>query len=219
MTRVTVAVFLVVTILLAWLIAPAFRVEPPDPAIENGIRAAKSAIRHRQLATAALAGRDSAIRDTDAAFRLARARLREFRFAPVESLTVQMDSSPRPIVGSVIEGDTLISLRLARIKVVEIVATADSLITGLQAVVMVERGRSSLAIQHLEATIAAQDTVIAGLKAEIRAKTKPWYRRAVSGVVHATAAATCGTAGYVLGGPVGGIGSAVTCAALAGIFR
>lgn len=186
---------------------------------ENGYRAARKAQMHRTLAAVALARRDSAIRSTDARFAAARARLNAFRFVPVESLTVQIDSNPRPIVGPFADGDTLISLRLARLKVIEVVNTADSLITGLQAVVMLERGRSSLAIQHLEATIANQDTVIRSLSAQLKAKHRPWYRRAASGVEHAVTGALCGAAGYVLAGPVGGIGSAVVCAAVSGVRR
>ena len=184
-----------------------------------GYRAARKAQMHRTLAAVALARRDSAIRTTDARFQSARATLNAFRRVPVESLTVQIDSSRRPIVGPFADGDTLISLRLARFRVIQIVNTADSLITDLQGVVMLERGRASLAIQHLQATIAQQDTVIQSLHAQLQAKHRPWYRKAASGVEHAVTGALCGAAGYVLAGPVGGLSAGAVCAAVSGVRR
>jgi hypothetical protein len=198
-----------------------------DPALAiaeaNGYKAAKSAIVHRQLAAQMLEGWESAERETDAAIKagkasLNRARIQAITFA--EPLT--LDSAPRLIVGDAQPGDTLVPLPMVRERMQWLMDTASTVIASLEMAIEMERGRASLAVMHLQATIAAQDTVIIGLKAELQRKAKPWYVRATRGVEHAGTGAACAAVGFVLGGPfavISSITSGIGCAALSGILR
>jgi hypothetical protein len=198
-----------------------------DPALAiaeaNGYKAAKSAIVHRQLAAQMLAGWESAERETDEAIKLGKAALRRTHAQVIAfDGRVALDSTPRIVVGQPVPGDTLVPMPMVRARIQWLMDTATTVIASLEMAIEVERGRASLAVMHLQATIAAQDTVILGLRAELKRKARPWYVRAGRGVEHAGTGAACAVIGYVFGGPfavVSSITSGVGCAALSGVLR
>jgi hypothetical protein len=150
------------------------------------------------------------------------ARVRQAATSALHSTEVHIESGPRVIVGPAAPGDTLVALAFARAAVQLVADSANVALANMRAVALLERGRSSLAIQRLEETIAAQDTVIGAQKEQIHLLkvTRPrWWRRAAGGVTHALAGAACGAVGYTLAGPLVGAGTAVACAAVAGIVR
>lgn len=218
--RLALAGLVAVLLILA---APAFRRTDPDVALaeRNGYIAARSAIRHRQLATVALARLDTAKSRTDAGFRSAADRLKQTEAAFMAALTgpVVIDSEPHPILGPHLETDTLMALPQVRLEIGAVLDTARLIIDNLQGMMMIERGRASLAISHLEAAIIAQDTVILGLRATIQKNQKSVWRRASGGVITSIVAVSCGGAGYLIAGPIAGIGAGALCAAAAGVFR
>lgn len=213
-------VLALVILALAW---------PPsiDPAIaraeETGYRAARSAIYHRQLAEVALDSLVSARLATNRTAEASRRRVDSAgaaasRFEGLPVLPPGSGSS-LPVLGDVFPTDSLVAVRIARQRVQMVIDTANAAITSLQMAMELERGRASVAIQQFQATIVAQDTVIESYKVRLAAARKPWYVRAARGVEHGAAAAACGGAGYVLGGPLVGIGTGVACAAIAGVTR
>lgn len=217
-TLVRRAAIALLVLVAVWLVWP----PPVDEALAraeaNGYRAARRAAVHRNLAAVALARRDSAIRATDTSLRRLRARLAAPTVLPPTD-TVWLDSLPRPVVGEVTPTDTLIAIRLVRLRWNAFVDTLNADLATLEAAVTLERGRSSLVIQHLQAALAAQDTVVAALRAQVQQARRPWYRRVRGGVEHWVAGMACGSAGYVLAGPVGGLGAGLVCAGLAGVVR
>lgn len=219
--RIAIALLVLVA---AWLSWPQ-SADPDLARVEaNGYRAARHVASHRQLAAVALARRDSAIVKSNIMFRKAIDRVSSAAtqagtFVAPEWGTVVPDSGSPAIVGRPQPGDTLVPLPMVRERLRWLADTANVVIADLQATVMLERGRSSLAIQHFAAALVAQDTVLSSLKLQLSAARVPWYRRAVGGVVHAGAGLACGTAGYVLGGLPAGLGAGVLCAAAAAVFR
>ena len=186
-----------------------------DPAIENGVRAAKAAIVYRKAALAAQVAYVAATKQTDSVRRAARERV---TFLPVIRDTVTALVEGHPVLGPHTESDTLMALPLVRARLMELRDTAVAAIASLDAAMMVERGRASLAIQNLQALVAAQDTVILGLKAQV-AQRPNVLQRAVRGVTHAAAGVAGGAVGYVLGGPIAGLGGAILASAVAGVVR
>lgn len=200
-----------VVVLWAWW--PESRHE--DPAIENGWKAAKSAIAHRHAAEAAVVALAQAQRATDAAVRAAKGRV---EYVPRTDTLAVVLADGHPILGPHADTDTLMALPLVRARLMELRDTAVAAIASLDGAMQVERGRASLAIQQLEATVAAQDTVILGLKAQV-AQRPNVLQRAVRGVTHAAAGVAGGAVGYVLGGPLAGLGGAILASAVAGVVR
>lgn len=220
MIRPRVAAYAVLALVAAWLFWPRDRDTAGDQARENGYRAARSAIYHRQLAAVAMDSLVSARLATDRVVRDSRTTLRNLRTVRFDTLPVTVDTQPsRVIVGPHTPTDTLVALPLVRAQMQMLVDTAQYVISSIEALVQIERGRASLAIQHLERTIVAQDTVIASLKVVLKAKSPPWYRRGPAGVVHAVAGGSCAGAGWLLGGPLAGVGAGLTCSFVAGVFR
>ena len=122
-----------------------------------------------------------------------------------------------PVLGPVIAGDTLIPLRVIRLRVEEFTLQIQRELSDIQAVLMIERGRAALAIASHQNVIMSQDTIITGLRSELGRKVKPWYKRASRGVVAMGAGVGCGSATYVLAGPLAAVGGAVLCSAIAGV--
>ena len=134
-----------------------------------------------------------------------------------------VDGNSHPIVGGIpAPTDSLLPLPLARVQIGLVVDSANAAISRVETAMLRERRQAQAAIDRLEATITAQDSLTAALRAEVvavKAMRPPWYRRAVTGVVGLTIGTSCGAAGWVFGGPVAAIGSAVVCSAVAGIVR
>lgn len=187
----------------------------PDPAIENGVRAAKAAIVYRKTADRLLVAYDLSKKQTDSVAKLARARV---TLLPVMRDTVTALVEGHPVLGPHAESDTLMALPLVRARLMELRDTAVAAIASLDGAMQMERGRASLAIQNLQALVAAQDTVILGLKAQV-AQRPNVLQRAVRGVTHAAAGVAGGAVGYLLGGPIAGIGGAILASAVAGVVR
>jgi len=141
----------------------------------------------------------------------------DFRISDSSVVTTATLVGDTPVLGPVIAGDTLIPLRVIRLRVEEFTLQIQREVSDIQGALMIERGRASFAILSLQATMAAQDTIISGLRSELGRKVKPWYTRASKGVVAMGAGVACGSATYVILGPVGAIGGAVLCSAIAGI--
>ncbi len=212
--RLAVAVLVIVG---TWLLWPTPAPEPS--AVEmNGWRVAKRQANERRVAAEREREWEAKQRATDAARADTRRRIRT-AVPTFDTLPARVDSAPRVIVGDVLPGDTLIALRVVRRDIGVFLDSTLSAVSSLEAAVMLERGRASLTIRALQTVIASQDTVNAGLKAELRRKTIPVYRRALRGVENAVAGLACGGAGYVLGGPIAGVGAGVVCAAVSGIRR
>lgn len=193
----------------------------PDPAIENGVRAAKAAIVYRKTADRMLIAYDLSKKQTDSVRRAARNRLETFDVAAAQTITrgqpvVLVDG--HPILGPHAESDTLMALPLVRARLMELRDTAVAAIASLDAAMMVERGRASLAIQNLQALVAAQDTVISGLRASLNQRPNV-FQRAVRGVTHMAAGVAGGAVGWTLGGPLAGLGGAILASAVAGVVR
>jgi hypothetical protein len=201
---------------LALLFWPRDSSDASDISAENGVKAARSAIYHRQMAAEAVTQLVAARLQTERALVRAVARVdsagaRAVRFDG----PVVLDSTPRIVVGGPVPGDTLVPLRLARERIDMVVTEARFAIASLDEAMQVERARADSAIGHLQRAVAAQDTVIASLR-------RPWYKRAVSGVEHAGTGAACAAAGFILGGPWAvpvSITSGVVCAAISGVKR
>jgi len=196
----------------------------PSPAEEAGYRVAKRLPSLRRENAEALRALEASRAATDAQYRktvthIQRQAERILNFTgPGSSATVAtVDSLQIPTLGPTFPGDTLIPLRVVREHVTVLLDTVMQDVANLHAAVMIERGRASLANQNLHATIAAQDTIIVGLRAELTRKVPPWYRRASKGVVAMGAGVACGAATYVALGPVGAVGGAVLCSAIAGV--
>lgn len=196
----------------------------PSAAEEAGYRVAKRLPSLRRQNAETLRALEAAKLATDA--QLSKSKLRiSTAAARIQNLvdsasSVSVDTvTNTATLGPVFPNDTLIPVRVVRVKVAEFMDALGSEIATLEGAVMMERGRASLAIQSLQATIAAQDTIITGLRAELTRKVPPWYKRASKGVVAMGAGVGCGAATYVLLGPAGGIGGAVLCSAIAGVRR
>lgn len=193
---------------------------PPNPAIENGYRVARRLPSLRRETAERLRAWEAETLATNA--KLADANRRLLRVRADTSwlaLPVAVDSSPRVVMGGPLPSDTLIPLRLARGKVQEIADSANVIIGSLVGAIEIERGRASLAIQSLQRTVAAQDTIISGLRSELGRARKPWYVRAARGVEAFAVGSACGGLGYIAFGPLGALGAAVGCAAVDGIVR
>lgn len=185
---------------------------PVDDAVaRNGYRVARQLPSLRRETAERLRALEAASAATARAVAHARTRLRP---PPIVPDSVVADTGVRIVVGPVLPTDTLIPLRLAREKLQEFADSASAWVAGIDAAITLERGRASLAILSLQRTIAIQDTVIAELR-----KQPSWYRRASRGVEAMVVGVACGGAGYVLGGPLGGIGAGLACAALDGLRR
>lgn len=213
---------------LAAAVFLAYEARPPSKSAELqraeqlGYRAARSAAFRRRLAAVAVESLHAAQRRADSVHVRELARVRQAAAAALHSTEVHVDSGPRVIVGPAAPGDTLVALAFARAAVQLVADSANVALANMRAVALLERGRSSLAIQRLNETVAAQDTVIGAQKEQIRLlkATRPsLWRRAAGGVTHALASAACGAVGYTLAGPLVGAGAAVACAAVAGIVR
>lgn len=221
MIRPRVIAYTLLALVLAWLAWPREALAP-DPAIKNGYRAALAAYANRRRAELALDSLALARRTTDRVLQRAAATIRDLQIIALDAPTlgaVRVDSEPRLVVGPHTPTDTLVALPLARAKVAEVIDSARVLLMGLEAVVLIERARADSVIAAFQRTLAAQDSVIVGLRSELRSARKPWPVRAVRGVEHAAAGIACGGAGYLLGGPAGGLGGFVVCAAVAGVRR
>ncbi len=197
---------------------------PPDPAVENGYRVARRLPSLRRETAARLRAYEAETLQTNAASRNARATLRTLRTvaaAPLPEPAHVLASLPDSVVvvGHPQVGDTLVLLSVVRERMQYVVDTAEALVTNLIGRVEIERGRVSLVMQSYQRTIAAQDTVIAGLRAELQRKGRPWYIRASHGVEALGVGSACGGLGYIAFGPLGALGAAVACAAIDGMVR
>ncbi len=193
----------------------------PNPAIENGYRVARRLPSLRRETAERMRAYEAAQLTTNDKLAEARRRLSALRASvpTFVALPVEADTVPRLVMGNPQPGDTLIPLRLARAKLQEVVDSADAMLSNIAASLTLERGRVSLVMQSYQRTIAAQDTVIAGLRAEVERRSRPWYVRAVRGVEALGVGAACGGLGYIAFGPLGALGSAVACAAIDGVVR
>jgi len=197
----------------------------PSPAEEAGYRVAKRLPSLRRENAQTLRDLEAAKQATDLQYAQSRqtigvlgARIQNFdSIAGSVYTTATVDSLQIPTLGPTFQGDTLIPLRVVRQRIAVFLDTLNVELATLQGAVMIERGRASLAITSLQATIAAQDTVITGLRSELGRTRKPWYIRARGGVVAMGAGVGCGTATYFLAGPLGAVGGAILCSAIAGV--
>ena len=217
--RAALAGLVVVTLWLVWP-APSDR-SALHRAEHNGFQSALAASHHRELARRALDSLHVAQRQTDRVFEQAPARIAKMADMHF-TRPARVDSLPHTILGDYASGDTLVALPLVRLKIREIIDTANVTMSQMRTQVMLERGRSTTAIMELEETIKAQDAQIAAdadIIAALKGQQPPWYRRATSGVVHAGAGIACGGLAYLVAGPAGGIAGVVICAAVAGIAK
>ena len=198
---------------------------PPDPAVENGYRVARRLPSLRRETAERLRAYERAQLTTNDKLRESRRRLgavttaigNSFEAVPAVPLRSLPDSVV--VVGHPQAGDTLVLLPIARAKLHELADSANAMMGTLIGAVEIERGRVSLVMQSYQMTIAAQDTVIAGLRAELQRKGRPWYIRASRGVEALGVGAACGGLGYLGFGPLGALGAAVACAAIDGVVR
>jgi len=212
-------------LVLAWLLWPR---QAPDTTVEdNGYRVAKRLPTLRRQNAEALRALEAARAATDAQYRKTVTHIQRqaesvMRFEGLARVDTATDVRLSHIKGAVkvyADGDTLIPLRVVREHVTGLLDTVMQDVANLHAAVMIERGRASLANQNLQATIAAQDTVIQGLRSLVKRTNKPWYKRAIRGVEDAAAGVICGSLGYVVGGPLPAVGFGVACAAISGVRR
>ena len=186
-----------------------------DPMQDAGVRAAKAALRYRKAAEADKRELAEARKRIDSAFSYTRRQIMSMALARrIDTVPVVLVDG-HPIMGPHAETDTLMALPYVRGLLAELRDTALVGLASVEETMQVERGRASLAIQHLEATVANQDTVIAALKAA----RVPWPTRAIRGVEHLGAGVGLGAVGYVIGGPLAGLGGAILGAAIGGVFR
>lgn len=187
-----------------------------------GEKAARSAIYHRQMATAAVDSLVAQKYRTDAVIKLANSRISAVSRTAFDSLpvsgAVSLQGTTLPIMGDPQPTDTLVPLRLARLKVREVADTANAVIASIEQAVMGERGRAANAIRHLEATILAQDTVIQSLTRQFKKSKVGVFTRAARGVEAAVVGATCSGLGWIAFGPPGLL-LGLPCAALDGIRK
>ena len=217
------ALALALSLWLGHAIAPADRSEDLQRAETVGYHAAKHAAFHRNLARVAIDSLTSAKRRADATYASEHAKLQRLAARPITTgLIVRVDPAPRVIVGPVTPTDSLIALPTARAILQQLADSANVALANVRASALLERGRSSLALQRMQETLGAQDTVIASLRTQlalVKAARSPWYRRAIMGTAHAGAGIACGATGWALGGPVVGLGAGALCAGVAGVLK
>jgi hypothetical protein len=213
---------LVTAITLAVVARPADRTAEIRAAQELGYRASRRAAFRRNLARVAAESLHAAKARSDSTYAHETARLRRVAASALSGLEAHIDSTPRVIVGPASVSDSLVALPVARAALQALADSSLAAMERMRAAALQERGRASLVILNLEATVAAQDTVIQAKTAELAAvrKERPnLFRRAAGGVTHLLAGGACGAVGYIAAGPMIGAGAAVACSAIAGIVR
>lgn len=218
--RLALAALCVIVSILVWPKSD----HSPDPAVENGYRVAKRLPSLRRETAERMRAYEAETLRTNAVAGQARHRLQAVTtaignsFGAVPAVPLRSLPDSVVVVGHPQVGDTLVLLPIARAKLQELADSANAMMGNLIGAVEIERGRVALVMQSYQRTIAAQDTVIAGLQAELR-KRPPFWLRGLRGVEALGVGAACGGLGYIAFGPLGALGAAVACAAIDGVVR
>lgn len=162
--------------------------------------------------------------DSAAAFRR---RLAAHR-APPAAAPLDIAAGFLPVIGpevTIVGGDTLVTLAFARTRLQVLADSANARLGVLQQHIGEDHAllaQAERTVAQMQAALMAADTALAEKDRAIRAvqRTRPsWVQRAVAGVVAAGAGAACGSALYIVAGPVGAVGGLVGCAAVTAAVR
>mgnify|MGYP003343621219 CR=1 FL=1 len=130
------------------------------------------------------------------------------------------DSTGKVIIGP--PNDTLITVPEVRRITGVIADSAHTIVAALEAHIADDHRLLAQAEQNAERfrmALALADSSVAASEAARRAAIPSWPVRAVHGLEHLGAGVALGAVGYVLGGPLAGLGGAILGAAIAGVVR